>query len=104
MGAQLDIFADAGRYPDAPGWKAAGPSQEAANAAAPRAPALREGVLACLALCPMTPEQVAARLGVDILAVRPRFSELKLAGKIEKTEARGKSRAGLSATVWRLKA
>lgn len=102
MTAQLDIFADARAYPEHPGFKSAGPSHEAAKAAAPRAPVLREGVLACLALCPMTPEQVAARLGVDILGLRPRFTELKLAGKIEKTDARGPSRGGLSATVWRL--
>ena len=102
MTAQLDIFADARAYPDHPGFKSAGPSHEAAKAVAPRAPVLREGVLACLALCPMTPEQIAARLGIDILAVRPRLTELKLLGQAEKTEARGPSRGGLSAAVWRL--
>lgn len=104
MSAQPDFFADApvARYPATPGFKASGPSQEAAQAMKPRASTIRQGVLACLAIEPMTPEQIAARLGVDILAVRPRLTELKLMGQAAKTQARGKSRGGLSSTVWEL--
>lgn len=104
MTQQSDLFdyQPPARYPASPGFKTAGPSEEAAKAMKPRAATIREGVLACLVLSPMTPEQIAARLGIDILAVRPRLTELKLLGQVEKTEARGPSRGGLSATVWRL--
>jgi len=101
---QSDLFGyqPPARYPASPGFKTAGPSEEAAKAMKPRAATIREGVLACLALSPMTPEEVAARLGIDILAVRPRFSECLKLNLVEKTTDRRRSRSGLSATVWRL--
>ena len=54
MSEQLDIFAD--RYPASPGFKVEGPSKDAAKAMKPKAGTLREGVLACLQLAPMTPD------------------------------------------------
>lgn len=52
----------------------------------------------------MTPDEVAATLGRDEKAIRPRFTELgKHRGLIEKTGERRKNESGMSANVWRPK-
>lgn len=101
---QPDFFGDAPapRYPQVPGHKGGGASKDAAAYVKPKAATLREGVLTCLSLGDATPEEVAAKLGVDILAVRPRFSECLKLNLICKTAERRRSRSGLSSTVWRL--
>jgi len=92
-------------YPEAPGYKAATPktSREAAEAVASAAAIVRERVLAMLSVFPdATPDEAAAFLSVDKLSVRPRFSELSLAGKIEDTGRRRKNASGKNAAAWRL--
>ncbi len=67
---------------------------------------IRAQVLAILEQYPtmgMTPDQCADRLGLDILTVRPRFTELKNQGKIEATGATRASKNGKQQKVWRLK-
>jgi hypothetical protein len=78
-------------YPDAPGFKASGPSEEAAHAIAEIAPTLRDRVPAAIASAPpgLTADDVACRLNKSILSVRPRVSELHLRGEIRQSGARG---------------
>lgn len=93
---QADLFA----YPDAPGYKARETSRAAAEAAAPMAMSLRARVYEAIKAKPDTPEGVAKRLREDILAVRPRFSELSARGLIEDSGTRGPSRGGRASIVW----
>jgi hypothetical protein len=89
-------------YPDAPGFKAHGPSEQAATAIAGTAKTLREQVLCAFQQAPggLTADAVAGRLGKSILSVRPRVSELHRQGEIRPAGGRGKNDSGLSATVW----
>lgn len=91
-------------YPASPGFKREGTSREAAEGVASKAATIRLRVLAELRKGPATPEQVAKRLGEDLLGTRPRFSELSKAGKIEPTGERGKSQSGRTSMVWRVRA
>lgn len=88
-------------YPDAPGWKARETAEAAANAVAPKAPRLRELCLETLRSAgALTADECAARLGVDRLSVRPRFSELAATGKIIDTKARRLNASNKRAIVW----
>lgn len=89
-------------YPQEPGFKVSGTSQEAAEAigAKGRAETLNAKTLASIRRSPKCPEEVAAELGEDILSIRPRFTQLKERGQIVKTVARRKSASGCSVTVW----
>jgi hypothetical protein len=49
----------------------------------------------------LTADEIAARLGESVLAVRPRVSELFHAGVIEKTGNRRRNASGLLAHVWK---
>lgn len=99
---QSDLFA-AAVYPDHPGYKARDTAQGAAEAIAPKASTLREQVLLAIRRKPGTPEEVSLLLREDLLAIRPRFSELSAANLIEDTGCRGRSRSGRSCIVWRAK-
>jgi hypothetical protein len=94
---QADLFTT---YPDAPGWKARDTSREAAEAIAPVAGTLRERVLIEVRRLPGTPEQIAHRMRVDLLSIRPRFSELARLGLIKDSGKRGDSRGGKHAIIW----
>jgi hypothetical protein len=92
-------------YPDAPGFKTPGPSEQAARTVAGLAAKLRVRVLAEIArhsIGGATADEVAQALGSSILNVRPRVSELNRAGKIVQTGARRKNDSGMTATVWRI--
>lgn len=93
--------APAGRYPQAPGFKVSGTSQEAAEGIAPRAGNLCDLTLACLKRKPMTPEEVAAELGEPVHSIRPRFSQLFAQNLIVKTDDRRRAMGGRQAQVWR---
>lgn len=92
------------QYPDSPGFKAPGPSAEAAGAIAGTAKTLRAQVLRTVIRSDrgMTADEIAATLNRSILSVRPRVSELNRLGLIEKAPGRGKNESGMSATVWRV--
>ena len=96
---QSDLFGLA--YPDRPGFKARETSSDAGDSIAPKAATLREQVLLAIRRKPGTPEEVALLLREDLLAIRPRFSELSAANLIEDTGCRGRSRSGRSCIVWR---
>lgn len=87
-------------YPITAGFKRRGTSVEAAQSI--NAETLRETVLGWLrAHGPHTADEAAAVLGETVLAIRPRFSELKRLGRIVETEQRRKNTSGRSAIVWR---
>ncbi len=91
-------------YPDSPGFKAHGPSEEAAAKIASTASVIRAKVLAVFeAAHPAgrTADEVAKDLHLSVLTVRPRVSELHRDGELEKTPERGTNESGMSATVWR---
>lgn len=91
-------------YPDSPGFKAVGPSSEAAQKLTERATTVRERVLQFLRSqhpASFTPDQIAARLEISFLSVRPRVSELHLQGEIEPDGTRCKNVSGMSAQCWR---
>jgi hypothetical protein len=90
-------------YPHAPGYKAAGASQEAAQHVAGAASRLRAAVLAELRRWPdgRTADEIADGLRRSPLSVRPRVTELKALGRIVPTGERRRNESGMSATVWR---
>src|SRR4030081_2085747 len=91
-------------YPDAPGFKTSGPSEEAAEAMGSTANKMRAAVLAQFAQYPggATADEVAKDLNLSVLSVRPRVSELKRLGKVKQTGARRKNESGMTATVWQI--
>lgn len=99
---QMDLLGWTPTYPASPGAKAAGTSTEAAEAMRPRAHILRAKVLACLRQHgPLTTDECAGMLGETVLAVRPRFSELRALGQITDTGDRRVNDSGRRAAVWR---
>jgi len=94
-------------YPASPGFKENTTSKEAAEAVAPDAATMRASALFYLGQNypgGFTADEVASGLGLSVLSIRPRISELNNAGKIERTGERRKNQSGHSAIVWRVKA
>jgi hypothetical protein len=98
---QLPLWAAAASYPLAAGSKTGGTSAEAAKKI--HAARLQKVVLRVLQTNPggLTADEVAAELGESILSIRPRVSELKRQGMVEKTRERRRNHSGMSASVWR---
>jgi predicted ArsR family transcriptional regulator len=96
---QFDLFGGYG-YPGSPGYKAPGPSQEAAEAMKDSA-RLRAMALAALRAESLTADEVAYRLRRSVLSIRPRVSELRTMFLIVDTGERRRNRSGRPATVWR---
>lgn len=91
-------------YPDAPGFKAHGPSEEAAEKIKGRAAVLRAQVLAAFEACHpqgRTADEIATEMNLSVLSVRPRVSELHRNGFLEDTGTRRRNDSGMTATVWR---
>jgi DNA-binding Lrp family transcriptional regulator len=87
-------------YPDHPGARGDATSQEAADKVAPEAKTVREACLRILkAIGPMTADEVAAQLGLSVLTVRPRITELKRKGLARSTKERRDNVSGMSAVV-----
>jgi predicted HTH transcriptional regulator len=90
-------------YPNSPGARFIETSRAAAAHIAPKAPTLRAQCFASLkATGPATADEMAARLGVDRLAIRPRFSELSAMGIIADSGDRRLNASGVRAVVWRV--
>ncbi len=100
MTDQRDLF-----YPASPGWKATDTSKAAAEGLRPTAANLRDLCLAWVTgtLGGLTPDECAENLGISILSIRPRFSELKRLGKIEDSGERRFNASGHRAIVWKAK-
>jgi hypothetical protein len=90
------------RYPEVPGYKAAGTSQEAAGRVAGDASRLRAAVLGELRRwhSGKTADELARLMNRSPLSVRPRLSQLRAAGKIVATDQRRRE-SGMTATVWK---
>jgi predicted ArsR family transcriptional regulator len=88
-------------YPDAPGHRGVDTSVEAA--ATVDANYLRGLVLRCLeSHIELSPDECAAALGLSVLSIRPRFTELLKKRLIERTGRRAKNASGKSAHVCRI--
>ena len=88
-------------YPHTPGFKARDTSRAAAQAIAPKAPNLRERVLAAVKAEPGSPEAIARRLDVPVMNVRPRLSELSNLRLVEDSGKRDLASGGRKAIIWR---
>jgi len=75
-------------------------SKAAAEAIADISATLRAAVFKELAICPGTADEVAKRLGIDKLAIRPRCSELRFDGKIRPSGIHRRNDSGRPAIVW----
>jgi predicted ArsR family transcriptional regulator len=96
-------------YPSTPGFKVRGfpdpsPSQDAAIAMAGRAPTLRSWIVRRMSHTggTWTPDEMARELSVTPLSTRPRFTELRNMGRIERTGERRPSSNGHTQWVYRL--
>lgn len=93
-------------YPQHPGYKVNGPSQEAAIKVAPKAPNLRDKAVEIFNQhhrLGLTADELAFLLNVSVLSIRPRVSELFRMGIIEDSKTRRTNQSGSTVTVWRLK-
>ncbi len=92
------------RYPNKPAVSGhRDTSKAAADAMETGAVAIRNKVLRLLWTGCFTADEAAARLGIDKLAVRPRFSELAKMNLIADSNLRRKNESGKQAIVWRIK-
>lgn len=96
-------------YPDAPGFKARGfpepsPSQDAAIMMVKHVRRLRVMILSAMGSHDIdwTPDEMADWLGLSVLTVRPRFTELHGLRRIERTGERRPSISGHAQWVYRL--
>ena len=87
---------------DTPNSRAGKGPTPAARAIAPQAAKLRDRVFDVIAASPhgMAADEVARALGLSVLSVRPRVSELKAAERICATNHRVKNDSGNHAKVW----
>jgi hypothetical protein len=95
----MDLF----DYPNQPGFKEYETAKAAAEAIAPNTPRLRAACLRVIARQPATPDEVAQQLGLSILSIRPRITELSKLKQIEDTGLRRPNNSGRMAKVWRIK-
>lgn len=63
---------------------------------------LRRLVLDAIKTCDRTADEVAEALGLSVLAIRPRVTELRKLGLIAATEKRRRNISGQTAVVWRV--
>ena len=106
MGSLKDHYFGDKPYPSTPGFKTPGTSEDAARAMRGHSVELRRRTLDAIrgsGMFGLTADQVAFELGANILAIRPRVSELAADGEIIKTEERRANASGLKASVWRAK-
>ena len=100
-----DLFTFEPTYPIVPVHKARDTSAAAAASVKPSAATLRAKCLELLRLPQhlygRTADEAAAILGLSVLSIRPRFSELANARLIEDSKTRRKNESGKSAIVWR---
>lgn len=102
MGRMKELLGDTPYYPKAPGFKErGGTSEQAAKEIGSRAGALRDVVLDVIRHRARTADEVAAALGMSVLTIRPRLSELRSQGKIAPAGERRPNSSGKMAAVWR---
>lgn len=89
-------------YPAEPGQRDLFTSAAAARRIAPDAARFRAMVLNRFRQGDWTADEIAADLGISILTVRPRVTELKKLGHIEPTGGRRTNPGGSTVRVWRI--
>lgn len=94
-------------YPHAPGYKESSTSKDSAAKIKPHAKDVRGTVLFYYQMHDVlkawfTADEVASGLGLSILTVRPRVTELYKQGKLVDTGHRRRNASGHWAKVWRL--
>lgn len=90
-------------YPHAPGWRKQITSRQAARDITIHARSIQDQVLILLAATVpngLTTDEGAEKLGLHVLSVRPRFSELLAMGKIKDSGERRLSSFGKAQIVW----
>lgn len=88
-------------YPELPGFKASGTSEQSAAAINEDAASLRAMCLECVQLHgDMTADEAAEKLKRSVLSIRPRFSEMLRLGWIFDAGKRRPNISGHKATVW----
>ena len=90
-------------YPDEPGYKVAGTSQDAAVSVREDAQALRAACLELVKAEDLTADEAADRLHRSVLSIRPRFSELVMRRLIRDSGERRRNASGKAAIVWTTK-
>jgi len=108
MSGMKDLLGDRPfTYPNAPGFKERTTSRDAARAMTGRAANLRERVFEAIRAAGargLTSDEAATALGVSILSVRPRVTEISMEVPIPRIRETGERRlnaSGLKAKVWR---
>jgi predicted transcriptional regulator len=99
-------FEGLSHYPDSPGFTEPTTSRDAAEIIARDINARQREVLDVYRIAGdagLTADEAAAKLGRSVLAVRPRVTELRALGLIEKTKERRANESGLAASVSRFK-
>lgn len=92
-----DLF----RYPGSPGSQDRGTSRAAADAIRPAAATLRAKALDVVERSNgLTADEVAGRLGLSILSIRPRLTELARMQKVRDSGTRRRNVSGRQAIVW----
>ena len=89
-------------YPQTPGFKKTGTSEQAALDMLPKSKRLQALVLEELKNGEGTADQIADRLKIDFMSIRPRLSELSKTNQVIDTGRKGKSRSGKSAIIYGL--
>ena len=102
MGRLAETMAPGYGYPAEPGFKEkGGASEAAASVVTDTVTSMRAAVLAVIRTHPSTADEVAEKLGLSILSIRPRVSELRHFNKIAPNGQRRRNTvSGVSATVW----
>ncbi len=88
-------------YYNGTGYRPTDTSFAAADHAAGTSEQVRKKIVAAITSTgPMTADETARVLDLSVLTVRPRFTELRLTGKIRDTGRRRKNDSGRNAIVW----
>lgn len=84
------------------GYKAAGTSAEAARHIKPSVKIIRARITDYMRRFarPVSADDVAEGIGMSILSVRPRFSEMRTDGLIEQSGERGINASGRTCALW----
>lgn len=90
-------------YPNTPGYKTGGTSEAAALSMVDVAPTLRDRVYTHIksrGACGSSADECAKAIDETVLAVRPRFSELKELGDIRETKLTTLNESGRAASIY----
>jgi hypothetical protein len=100
-GTPMDYLFSFSSYPDRPGYKKRVTSRQAAKDISRKAPTLRDKILSAIkGTSGLTADEACYVAGVDILAGRPRVSELARKGQIVDTGRRRALVSGKMGVVW----